>query len=169
MDFFPFLTWIKTYDVKSAPLRDFMGSLLLAALFIPQGIANGLLTSDVFSGMFSILLPNLIYPFLGSSRHCTLGSLSMTSFLIYSSSRNSGSSISTITLWCGIFQLLHFFFPLDFLLHFVSSNLLLGFSAGVATRIALQLIPTIFNFSPDECGQIFSTMVGQISYYKTHI
>ncbi|EYC28707.1 hypothetical protein Y032_0007g3374 [Ancylostoma ceylanicum] len=151
-DALPFLAWIRNYDVKASCLRDFLGSLLLAALLIPQGIANGFLAMDVFSGMFSILLPHLIYPFLGSARHCSLGSLSMTSFLIYSSVKYTGSSISTVTLCCGVFQLLHFFLPLDFLLSFVSSNLLLGFSTGVAFRIIWHLVPSIFEFSSEECN-----------------
>ncbi|RCN27626.1 hypothetical protein ANCCAN_26639 [Ancylostoma caninum] len=155
-DALPFLAWISSYDVSASCLRDFLGSLLLAALLIPQGIANGFLASDVFSGMFSILLPQLIYPFFGSARHCSLGSFSMTSFLIYSSVKYTGSSISTITLCCGVFQLLHFFLPLDFLLSFVSSNLLVGFGAGVALRIIWHFVPSIFVFSGEECDDLSS-------------
>ncbi|ETN73011.1 hypothetical protein NECAME_18554, partial [Necator americanus] len=110
----PFLAWIKSYDVKTNGFRDFAGSLLIAALLIPQGLANGLLVSDVFSGIFSVLLPHLIYPILGSGRHCSLGTFSLTSFLIYTSVKYTGSSISTITFCCGIFQLLHFLLPLEF-------------------------------------------------------
>ncbi|KAK6056084.1 hypothetical protein COOONC_06413 [Cooperia oncophora] len=81
-DFLPLLSRIKTYDIRASITRDILGSLLIASMLLPQGdfvsgVMNGMLSSDIPAGILSIVLPQIVYPFLGSSRHCTLG----TSFL----------------------------------------------------------------------------------------
>ncbi|PAV84194.1 hypothetical protein WR25_06121 [Diploscapter pachys] len=76
-DFLPFASWIQKYNVKSAGVRDLLGSLTMAALLLPQGIANGVLLEDLNAGLLSLILPQFIYIFLGSARHCTIGEKSI--------------------------------------------------------------------------------------------
>ncbi|VDO33676.1 unnamed protein product [Haemonchus placei] len=84
------------------------------------------------------------------------GAFSIASFLVYSSMHHSGSSVATLTLGCGLFQMIHFAFPLDFVLSFVPTNLLLGFNLGVTIRIFLHLWPTILNLRTEQCNNILN-------------
>uniref|UniRef100_A0A7I4YD14 STAS domain-containing protein n=1 Tax=Haemonchus contortus TaxID=6289 RepID=A0A7I4YD14_HAECO len=155
-DLLPFLSWIRNYDMRAKAVRDLFGSFLIAAILIPQGLMNGFLSSDIPAGLLAILLPHAVYPFFGSARHCSLGAFSIASFLVYSSMHHSGSSVATLTLGCGLFQMIHFAFPLDFVLSFVPTNLLLGFNLGVTIRIFLHLWPTIMNFRTEQCSKILN-------------
>ncbi|PAV60870.1 hypothetical protein WR25_02281 [Diploscapter pachys] len=103
-DFLPFASWIQKYNVKSAGVRDLLGSLTMAALLLPQGIANGVLLEDLNAGLLSLILPQFIYILLGSARHCTIGSITYTSFLVYCCKYYSKADLSTLGFYCGIFQ-----------------------------------------------------------------
>lgn len=50
---------------------------LSSGLCLDLGIANGVLLEDLNAGLLSLILPQFIYIFLGSARHCTIGEKSL--------------------------------------------------------------------------------------------
>ncbi|CAJ0580919.1 unnamed protein product, partial [Mesorhabditis spiculigera] len=104
-DVFPSLQWISRYNPKAELPRDILGSLLIAALLIPQGLVSGhLAIDDPIRGLYSVFFPQLLYLLLGSSRHSSIGGASFVSLFVASSIQHSGSDLATITLLCAFFH-----------------------------------------------------------------
>ncbi|CAD6187672.1 unnamed protein product [Caenorhabditis auriculariae] len=152
----PVVAWVPRYNFKTSLLKDSLGSLLLALLFIPQGIAYGVVINDLRAGIFSLFLPQLLYTLFGSARHSSIGALSLTSIMVYSSLQHSKSTISSIALSCGVFQFLQFMLPLEFLYAYISSSVLSGFSLGLFIRIVIRFTPNFIVFRGEDCEKMLN-------------
>ncbi|CAB3408832.1 unnamed protein product [Caenorhabditis bovis] len=147
----PISTWINKYNVKETLPRDFLGALYLSALLFPQAIGYGVLIGNIQIALYSLFIPPLIYVFFGSAQHSSLGSLSFTSIMIYSSVAHSSSTIGTISFCCAILQLLQFLLPLEFIYSYISTSSLSGFSIGLFIRTIVRFLPQFLVFRGSDC------------------
>ncbi|GMS89847.1 hypothetical protein PENTCL1PPCAC_12022, partial [Pristionchus entomophagus] len=135
-DYLPALQWALKYGMKSDLPRDLAGSILLASLFLPQAVTAGVLAVDnAYAGIYGLVLPQLIYPLFGSSRHCSIGALSFVSLLVRSSISNCGTNAGGLALVSAFVHLVLACLPLDSLIALVPDTLLSGFSAGLSVRL----------------------------------
>ncbi|CAI4231790.1 unnamed protein product [Auanema sp. JU1783] len=146
-DFLPFIKRIRRYELKRDGARDLFGSLLIAALIIPQALSVGVLIDDVSAALLSLFIPQLIYFIFGSARHSSLGSLSHTAFLLYCSRHYSNADYGTLTFYIGIIQIILFLFPSEWLFAVFPIQLFVGFSLGIFIRIVIHLLSFIFVFN----------------------
>ncbi|XP_027356737.1 low affinity sulfate transporter 3-like isoform X2 [Abrus precatorius] len=145
---FPILNWFKNY--KASKFKDdLLAGLTLASLSIPQSIGYANLAKlDPQYGLYTSVVPPLIYALMGSSREIAIGPVAVVSLLLSSlvpkvvdpamdpvAYRNV---IFTVTLFAGIFQAAFGVFRLGFLVDFLSHAALVGFMAGAAIIIGLQ-------------------------------
>ncbi|KAK3595081.1 hypothetical protein CHS0354_043181 [Potamilus streckersoni] len=80
---FPFVSMIRNYKVKQYLLNDIIAGLTVGIAHIPQGMAYSLLAGlPPIYGLYVSFFPSLIYFFLGTSRHMSLGTLAACSVLI---------------------------------------------------------------------------------------
>ena len=78
LSFFPFLIWIRNYSIKSYLIPDIMSGFTISVLHIPQGLAYGLLAGvGAINGLYVSFFPVLIYFFMGTSRHISIGMLNI--------------------------------------------------------------------------------------------
>ena len=78
LSFFPFLIWIKNYSIKSYLIPDIISGFTISVLHIPQGLAYGLLAGvGAINGLYVSFFPVLIYFFMGTSRHISIGMLNI--------------------------------------------------------------------------------------------
>ena len=85
LDRVPFFRWIQTYDAKENILKDTIAGLTIGIVHIPQGMAYSLMAGlPAVYGLYVSLFPVLIYVFLGTSRHLSIGSFAITSLMTYS-------------------------------------------------------------------------------------
>ncbi|GMT19888.1 hypothetical protein PFISCL1PPCAC_11185, partial [Pristionchus fissidentatus] len=149
-DFLPALQWAMKYGMKSDLPRDLAGSILLASLFLPQAVTAGVLAVDnAFAGVYAFIVPQLIYPLFGSSRHSSLGALSFVSFLVQSSIAGSATTTPSLALVAGLVHLLLALLPLDSIIALIPDTLLSGFSAGLSIRLLGYFF--VHSFTLDEC------------------
>lgn len=92
INLFPFYTWIRHYNLKSDLMSDVIIGFTVAVLHIPQGMAYGLLAGvEAYNGLYVSFFPVLIYAFMGTSRHISIGSFAVVSIMLRNSLSKLGS------------------------------------------------------------------------------
>lgn len=85
---FPILNWLPNYDWKNDFYNDVVSGITVAVLHIPQGMAYSSLGAvPPIVGIYMAVFPVIIYIFMGTSRHISMGTFSvvclMTSKSVY--------------------------------------------------------------------------------------
>ncbi|PWT72237.1 MAG: sodium-independent anion transporter [Bacteroidetes bacterium] len=169
----PFMQGILPID-KSRLMPDIIAGITLAALGIPEVMGyTKIINLPVVTGLYTILLPMLIFSLFGSSRHLVVGADSATAAIIaaalisLSISPESAKyivSVEMIALIVGVMLLLARIFRIGFIADFMSRTVLVGFLSGVGLQVAFKEIPHALGFAPG--GQNFLT---QLAYTVQHI
>ncbi|KAI4307356.1 hypothetical protein L6164_030556 [Bauhinia variegata] len=145
---FPILSWFRNY--KASKFKDdLLAGLTLASLSIPQSIGYANLAKlDPQYGLYTSVVPPLIYAVMGSSREIAIGPVAVVSLLLSSTIQKVidpaanpeayRNFVFTVTFFAGIFQAAFGIFRLGFLVDFLSHAALVGFMAGAAIIIGLQ-------------------------------
>lgn len=83
LGFFPILSWLPGYHFKEWILGDVMSGLIVGILLVPQSIAYSLLASlDPIYGIYTSFFSCVIYSFLGTSRHISVGIFGVLCLLV---------------------------------------------------------------------------------------
>ncbi|XP_010534061.1 PREDICTED: sulfate transporter 2.2 isoform X2 [Tarenaya hassleriana] len=154
---FPILTWGRHYKLNMFK-KDVMAGLTLASLSIPQSIGYANLAKlDPEYGLYTSVVPPLIYATMGSSREIAIGPVAVVSLLLSSMIQNLQDPVAdplayrnlvfTVTLFAGTFQAIFGLFRLGFLVDFLSHAALVGFMAGAAIVIGLQQLKGLLGLS----------------------
>ncbi|XP_055881917.1 prestin-like isoform X4 [Biomphalaria glabrata] len=79
----PFLSIMKEYNIKKDFLPDIIAGLTVGIMHIPQGMAYGLLsTLQPVYGLYVSFFPVILYFFLGTSKHISLGTFAVISLMV---------------------------------------------------------------------------------------
>ncbi|KAF5957801.1 hypothetical protein HYC85_005026 [Camellia sinensis] len=145
---FPILLLCKNYTVTKFK-KDLLAGLTLASLCIPQSIGYATLAKlDPQYGLYTSVVPPLIYAFMGTSSELGIGPVAVVSLLLSSMIQKLEDPeanpiaytrlVFTVTFFTGIFQAAFGFLRLGFLVDFLSHAAIVGFMAGAAIVIGLQ-------------------------------
>ena len=126
-----------------------MAGLTLASLSIPQSIGYATLVNLASQyGLYTSVVPPLVYALMGSSREITIGLVAVVSLLLSSKVQNVVDPIAnavvyrklvlTVTSFAGTFQFIFGTFRLGFLVDLLSPAAIVGFMGGAAVVIGLQ-------------------------------
>ncbi|CAD5331299.1 unnamed protein product [Arabidopsis thaliana] len=136
---FPIFGWCRNYKLTMFK-NDLMAGLTLASLCIPQ--------LDPQYGLYTSVVPPLIYALMGTSREIAIGPVAVVSLLISSMLQKLidpetdplgyKKLVLTTTFFAGIFQASFGLFRLGFLVDFLSHAAIVGFMGGAAIVIGLQ-------------------------------
>lgn len=78
----PVLRWLPNYSFKNNIAGDLTAGMTVAVMHIPQGMAYGLLAGVTpSSGLYMAFFPTLTYFVFGTSRHISVGTLSVISLM----------------------------------------------------------------------------------------
>src|SRR5262245_30260464 len=144
-------------------LHDFVAGLSVACVALPVGVAYAQLAGfGPEVGLYSSILPLVVYALLGTSRQLILGPDSATCALVAASvaplAAGNGalySSLSVILcLYAGVFCVGASFLRLGALADFLSKPILVGFLNGIALSIVLGQLGKLFGFSIEAGGII---------------
>ncbi|XP_068211829.1 prestin-like [Palaemon carinicauda] len=79
----PILNWLPNYSIKNALLGDVIAGVTVAIMQIPQGMAYSLLANlPPITGLYMAFFPVLIYFFLGTSMHISVGTYAIGSLMM---------------------------------------------------------------------------------------
>lgn len=154
---FPILSWARNYKASKFK-ADIMAGLTLASLCIPQSIGYANLAKlDPQYGLYTSVVPPLIYALMGSSREIAIGPVAVVSLLLSSMIQKiedpTASPIAyrklvfTVTFFAGAFQALFGLFRLGFLVDYLSHAAIVGFMGGAAIVIGLQQLKGLLGIS----------------------
>ncbi|HSD79545.1 MAG TPA: SulP family inorganic anion transporter, partial [Solirubrobacteraceae bacterium] len=130
--------------------RDVVAGITLAALAIPEVMGyTQIAGTPVITGLYTILLPAIVFAVLASSRHLVVGGDSATAAILYAGIAGLGVSglapytsewlayASLAALITGGLLILARIARLGFLADFISRTVLVGFLTGVGIQVAL--------------------------------
>ncbi|KAL8199944.1 hypothetical protein R6Q57_013512 [Mikania cordata] len=154
---FPILSWARDYK-PSMFKDDLLAGLTLASLCIPQSIGYAALAQlKPQYGLYTSVVPPLIYTTMGTSRDLAIGPVAVVSLLISAMVSKIVNPVVdpisytklvfTVTFFTGSFQALFGLFRLGFLVDFLSQAAIVGFMAGAAIVIGLQQLKGLLAIS----------------------
>ena len=143
--------------------QDLVAGITLAALAIPEVMGYTKISgTPVITGLYTMLIPVLVFAVFGSSRHLVVGGDSATAAIMFAGIAALGISglepytsewlalASLSALLSAGFLLLARIARLGFLANFISRTVLVGFLTGVGIQVAMgQLAGLLGVPSPD--------------------
>jgi high affinity sulfate transporter 1 len=165
--YLPVLSWLPGYP--AGWLRfDLVAGLTAAAVVIPQAMAYAAIAGlPVQVGLYTALVPMLIYVLLGTSRPLSVSSTSTISMLTATELARVAQggdpvdyliAASTQALLVGVFLLVAGLLRLGFLANFISLPVLTGFKAGIGLVILVGQLGKVLGI-PVEKGPVLQTVL----------
>jgi high affinity sulfate transporter 1 len=142
---------------KSQLFPDILAGITLAALGIPEVMGySKIINLPVVTGLYTMLLPMIVFAVFGSSKHLVVGADSATaaivaagliSLSIPADSPAYFESAKMIALMAGFMLLLARLFRVGFIADFLSRTVLIGFLSGVGVQVAFSQLPHMLGFA----------------------
>jgi high affinity sulfate transporter 1 len=159
--YIPILEWLQTY--RAEWLRfDVIAGVTTAAVVIPQAMAMATVAHlPVEFGLYTVLLPMLIYVLLGTSRRMSMSTTStiailtgsaLTETVHASSPRQALVATATLALLVGVALLLASILRLGSIANFISDPVLLGFKIGLGVVIIADQAPKLLGIHVTKVG-----------------
>jgi high affinity sulfate transporter 1 len=168
----PLLQGILPLD-KSRIAADIFAGITLAALGIPEVMGyTKIIGTPVITGLYTMLLPMLVFAFFGSSRHLVVGADSATAAIVAAAlgglaavaSPRYVALTSLVALLSGGMLLLARILRLGFLADFLSRTVLVGFLSGVGVQVACKQLPGLLGLEAGGHG-----FFGQLYFTFQHL
>ncbi len=152
----PILEGILPFDSSRFP-NELIAGATLAALAIPETMGYATMAGmPVVTGLYTLLIPILLFAFLGSSRHLVVGADSATAVVLASGLVSLGlTSGSTeyvamagfAALMVAVVLLAARLLKLGFIANFLSRSVLIGFLTGVGIQVAMGQLHGVLGVS----------------------
>ncbi|KAM8766036.1 chloride anion exchanger isoform 2-T2 [Rhynchonycteris naso] len=170
----PIASWLPAYRIKEWLLSDIVSGISTGLVCVLQGLAYALLANIPPSyGLFAAFFPIIIYFFLGTSRHISVGPFPVLSVMVgttvmrlapmadpaamdFSNSSMSNESLlnehkvmvaATVTVLSGIIQLLMGLLQIGFMVIYLSESLISGFTTAAAVHVLVSQLKFILQLN----------------------
>ncbi|XP_064092656.1 prestin-like isoform X2 [Macrobrachium nipponense] len=170
----PILSWLPTYSFKNDLMGDAVAGVTVAIMHIPQGMAYALLGGlPPIIGIYMAFFPVLVYVFLGTSRHCSMGTFAviclMTGKVVSELATDEktieamnnqtllGENITNtkpvysvhqvaalVSFMVGVWEVILGMLQLGVLCVFLSDMLVSGFTTGAAVHVLTSQVKYLF-------------------------
>ena len=161
---FPIFSWLPSYQ-KGWLRYDIVAGLTAAAVVIPKAMAYAAIAGlPLVIGLYTSLVPLIIYAIMGTSRPLSVTSTSTIAILSAGAigmvapvgdTATLMSVSATLALLTGVFLLLGGLFRLGVVANLISDPVLTGFKAGIGLVIVLDQLPKLLESispRPDSCA-----------------
>lgn len=174
----PVVKWLPKYDWKKNFLADVFSGMTIAVLHIPQGMAYGLLGNVApVVGMYMAFFPVLMYFFLGTSRHVSIGTFAIVCLMTgrvvteHATSEYVMTDVSnmtdtgqysnmdvavTVTFTVAILQFAMYFFRLGIVANLLSETLVNGFTTAAACQVVASQLKDLLGLPTKKRRGYFS-------------
>jgi SulP family sulfate permease len=153
--------------------RDISAGIIVAILLVPQGIAYSLLVGlPPEFGLYTALVPALVYLIFGASPHVSVGPVAMVSLLLFAGVSNFAEPgtieyvnlIFTVTLLVGCIQWLLSLFKVGKMIDYVPYSVMKGFTSACAILIGLSQIDSLLGVRLEESHSALQKVVGVVQH-----
>ena len=159
--FFPAADWLARYR-RPWLKADVLAGLTTAAVVIPKAMAYATIAGlPVEIGLYTALLPMVVYAALGTSRALSVSTTTTLAILCASALGEAApraepaalvTAAATLALMVGAILVLARLFRLGFVANFISDPVLTGFKAGIGLVIVVDQVPKVFGIHIDKAG-----------------
>jgi SulP family sulfate permease len=158
---FPIFNWLPSYQ-KEWLRYDLVAGLTAAAVIIPKAMAYAAIAGlPLVVGLYTSLVPLIVYAIMGSSRPLSVTSTSTLALLTVGAlaeilpGGDAASLIAasaTLALLTGAFLLLAGLFRLGVVANLISAPVLTGFKAGIGLIIVFDQLPKLLGIHISKTG-----------------
>ncbi|TRY93126.1 hypothetical protein DNTS_016472 [Danionella cerebrum] len=166
----PVIGWMKIYSIREWLLSDIVSGVSTGLVAVLQGLAFSLLASiSTWYGLYAAFFPVIIYFFLGSSRHISVGSFPVLSLMVGAVvtrlvpdegppanitafeglTREEQRTLvsASLTFLVGLFQLGMGLLQVGFIVMYLSDTLISGFTNAAAVHILVSQLKFILGLT----------------------
>ncbi|KAG7202324.1 hypothetical protein KM043_018656 [Ampulex compressa] len=171
----PLIDWLSSYDWKNHILGDIVAGITVAVMHIPQGMAYAILGNvPPIVGLYMAFFPVLVYLFLGTSRHNSMGTFALICMMTgkvvvtYSSAEEAtkngtmGLDVSSVaaavhytpievatavTMTVAFIQLGMYVMRLGVIASLLSDSLVSGFTTAAAVHVFTSQVKDLFGLN----------------------
>ncbi|XP_058379838.1 prestin isoform X2 [Diceros bicornis minor] len=186
--FFPITKWLPAYKFKEYVLGDLVSGVSTGVLQLPQGLAFAMLAAvpPVF-GLYSSFYPVIMYCFLGTSRHISIGPFAVISLMIGGVAvrlvpddivipggvnATNGTEARdalrvkvamSVTLLSGIIQFCLGVCRFGFVAIYLTEPLVRGFTTAAAVHVFTSMLKYLFGVKTKRYSGIFSVVYSTVA------
>ncbi len=156
------LEGLRPFEKKRFPM-EIVAGITLACLAIPEVMGyTSIAGMPVITGLYTIVLPVILFALLGSSRHLVVGADSASAAIMFAGLTGLAATASPTyvalagmtALIVGALLLLARILRLGFLADFLSRTVLIGFLTGVGIQVACGQFSGLFGIPKSGSGPI---------------
>lgn len=176
--FVPIFEWLPRYQGQQFK-GDVAAGLTVGVMLIPQGMAYAMLAGlPPIYGLYSAIIPLVVYAIFGTSRQLSVGPGAMIALLVSSGvgklAETGGENFIALAillaLMVGVIQLLLGLLRLGFLVNFLSHPVVSGFTSAAALIIGMSQLKHLLGIEMVRSEYIY-TIVGSAveNLPQTHV
>ncbi|KAK7130120.1 hypothetical protein R3I94_009034 [Phoxinus phoxinus] len=166
----PVIGWIRIYSIKEWLLNDIVSGVSTGLVAVLQGLAFSLLASiSTWYGLYAAFFPVILYFFLGTSRHISVGAFPVLSLMVGAvvtrlvpddgpvANITAFEGLTTdekrilvsasLTFLVGLFQLGMGLLQVGFIVMYLSDTLISGFTTAAAVHILVSQLKFILGLT----------------------
>ncbi|XP_026729131.1 sodium-independent sulfate anion transporter-like isoform X2 [Trichoplusia ni] len=163
----PITIWLPKYSFDYL-LRDAIAGITVGLTSIPQGIAYAMVAGlPPQVGLYSSIFPGLMYMLFGSCKDVTVGPTAILSALLAKYVAKSADFAYLASFLSGCFIMLLGILQLGFLLDFISSPVISGFTTAAAMQISASQLKSLFSISGSSGDTFIHAMINFFKNIKT--
>ena len=169
--YFPILDWIRKYNSNFLK-KDAIAGITVGVVLIPQGIAYAMIAGlPPIYGLYTAIVPQLVYAILGTSPRVAIGPVAMDSLLVAAGiaslsvvgTENIISVAILLAFTVGVIQVLLGVLKLGFVVNFLSRPVISGFTSAAAIIIGVNQFRNLLGIPIPRSNRIHEIM---IHFYK---
>lgn len=166
----PIIGWMKIYSIKDWLLTDIVSGVSTGLVAVLQGLAFSLLASiSTWYGLYAAFFPVIMYFFLGTSRHISVGSFPVLSLMVgaivtrlvpdegppanitaFEGLTKDEQRIlvsASLSFLVGLFQLGMGLLQVGFIVMYLSDTLISGFTTAAAVHILISQLKFVLGLT----------------------
>uniref|UniRef100_A0A8C1J439 Solute carrier family 26 member 3, tandem duplicate 2 n=1 Tax=Cyprinus carpio TaxID=7962 RepID=A0A8C1J439_CYPCA len=166
----PIIGWMKIYSIKDWLLNDIVSGVSTGLVAVLQGLAYSLLASiSPWYGLYAAFFPVIMYFFLGTSRHISVGAFPVLSLMVgavvtrlvpdeglpanitaFEGLTKDEQRIlvsASLTFLVGLFQLGMGLLQVGFIVMYLSDTLISGFTTAAAVHILVSQLKFVLGLT----------------------
>ncbi len=153
--YIPILEWLPTYSWTNLK-GDLPAGITVGIILIPQSMAYALLAGvPPIYGLYASLVPLLVYPFLGTSRHLAVGIMAIDCLIVAAGLGALAEPMTAeylslaflLALMVGVIQILMGLLRFGFVVNLLSRPVIFGFTSAAVITIAFSQLPELLGMS----------------------
>jgi SulP family sulfate permease len=169
-DIFTFGKWLKGYSFPMLA-GDLQAGLTVGVMLVPQCMAYAVIAGmPPVYGLYASLIPLLVYPLFGTSRHLALGVVALDMIIIFEGVSKIAipgtpeyiSLVILLALLAGLLQVIMSWAKLGFLVNYLSRPVIVGFTSAAAVIIVFGQAGSLLGLSLERSSYLAGT-IGELA------